>query len=91
MKKGCLAELIAEIKQKNNIPDEVKIPENTIHQGLKRGPVSNSGTKGYDSSLLLIKPTLIATIIQMARMRQCITPAQGISLVNSLIGKKYTS
>ena len=37
------------------------------------------------SPLLRIEPIIVSIIVQMARMRQCLTPSKGLLLVNSLI------
>ena len=40
---------------------------------------------GIKSPLLALEPTIVSIIIQMARIRQCLTPSRGIRLVNALI------
>jgi len=40
---------------------------------------------GVKLPLLELEPMIVSIIIQMARIRQCLTPSRGIRLVNSLI------
>ena len=85
MKKGRLTELINEIKSKNNIATSIKIQENTIRRRSQRGKMYSDGVGGHQSPLTPIEPTIVSTIIQMARIRQCLTPSQGLKLVNDII------
>ena len=85
VKRGYLLNLIKRIKTKNNIPDNVNIRETTIRQRVKRKRVFTNGSRGHESPLLPIESTVVKLIIQLSRIRQCLTPSQGLSLVNSLI------
>ena len=85
MKRGSLTSLIARIKAKNNVGADVIIAEETIRQRIKRDAVFTNGGRGHDSPLLPLEPTIVKIIIQMSRIRQCVTPSQGLKLVNSMI------
>ena len=84
-KPGYLTSLITEIKVKNNVPEDVIISEGSIRQRIKRGNLYTNGGRGPDSPLLALEPTIVKTIIQISRIRQCITPSTGLKLVNSII------
>ena len=85
MKRGSLTSLIARIKAKNNVGADVVIAECTIRQRIKRDAVFTNGGRGHDSPLLPLEPTIVKIIIQMSRIRQCMTPSQGLKLVNCMI------
>ena len=79
--------MINSIKKKNSIPDDVRIAESAIRQRVKRKRIFTNGSRGHESPLLPIESTVIRLIIQLSRIHQCLTPFQGLSLVNSLIKK----
>lgn len=85
VKRGYLWSLIAHIKEKNSILTTINIPESTIHQRAKRGNILSNGCGGHVSPLTPLEPSFVSTIIQPARIRQCITPSQGLKLINSVI------
>lgn len=85
MKKGRLAEIISEVKRKNNLDKDVVILESTIRKRLTRGTTFSNGVGGHTSPLSALEPTFVATIVQMARIRQSLTPAQALELINGMI------
>ena len=85
MKKGRLAEIISEVKRKNNLDKDVVILESTIRKRLTRGTTFSNGVGGHTSPLSALEPIFVATIVQMARIRQSLTPAQALELVDGMI------
>ena len=81
----CLANIIKEVKSKNNIPKDVIFDKHTIWQQLWRVTVYSDGCGGHNYPILTIEPTIIKTVLQMERIRQCLTTTQGLALVNSMI------
>ena len=85
MKRGRLAEIISEVKRKNNLDKDVVILESTIRKRLTRGTTFSDGVGGHTSPLSKLEPTFVATILQMARIRQSLTPVQALELINGMI------
>ena len=85
MRKGRLAEIISSIEQKRNLPVGSTIKESLVRKRITRGKSFITTKKGLQSPLLAMENLLVRTIIQMARVRQCLTPSQGVALVNSMI------
>ena len=84
MRKGRLSEIIESVTEKNNLHD-VTISCESMRQRVKRKKIITVVDRGVPSPLLNIEPTIVSTIIQLSRIRQSITPSQGIMLVNSII------
>ena len=84
VKRGALKQLINDVKRKRDIND-VEIPMGTIRQRVLRKKTHSHHHAGHVSPLLAIEDTVVQLIIQMARIRECLTPSKGLSLVNSLI------
>ena len=84
MRRGRLQEIIKEVRTQNNIPEDVIINASTIQQRCrrKRTQVFSSGTP---SPLQAVETRMIATMIQLVRIRQPVTPSQAVSLANSMI------
>jgi len=74
------------MKRKRNLDDAVVSP-GTIRQRVLRDDlvVKHNQHGGHVSPLTDIEETVILIIIQMARIRQCLSPSTGLALVNSLI------
>ena len=85
MKKGRLTEIIKQVIARINLPEDTEMKEEIIWQRLKRGAIFCVNGKCYSSPLLPLEPTFVSIIIQMAHIHQCLTPSQGLCLVNSLI------
>ena len=79
-------EIIAEAKNCHFLGDDIVISKGMIHQRQKRNAIveKNQGG-GLQSPLHSIKPQLVRILIQMTEIRQCLTPAEAIHLINSLI------
>ena len=78
------------MKRRLDVPDDIVISAHTIRQRQKRGGVVLAGQKGRQSGglispLISIEPQIVEILIQMAQIRQCLTPAEAIQLINSLI------
>ena len=84
MKKGELASIIASVKRKRSLPDDVRILPDTIRRRVRRKSTFVTH-RGPASPLAAIELTVVKIIIQMARIRQSLTQAKGLALVNSLI------
>ena len=87
LKRGCLDELIKSVKQKNNLPDDLTISKQSIRQRLKpsQNLVVVNSHPGHTSPLADIEQDVVNIMIQMARLRQCVTPTQAIQLINAVI------
>ena len=82
---GCLKNIIKEVKSKNSIPEYVIFDKHKICQRLWIGDVYSDGCGGHNYHILPMDSTIIKPILQMARIRRCLTPTQGLALVNSMI------
>ena len=81
--KGCLDNIINEVCSEKNA--SFKINPSAIRQRYYRKNLICHHKPGHISPLDRIEPTIIKIILQMARIRQSITPSRGLRLVNSLI------
>ena len=85
MKCGRLEQIVTEICSACNIP---YLPEEIIkiiRQREWRKRTFITSVDGLVSPLLAVEPKVVSIILQMCRIRQSLTPAQGLSLVNSVI------
>ena len=64
--------------------------KDSIRKIIKRGNIATY-SRGNKSPLESIKTIIVTILIQMARIRQCLTPSCRISLVNSLISDSELS
>lgn len=83
VRKGTLELIIKKVSKKMEIKDTI-LPA-TIRQRYYRKHIVSHHVGGHISPLNSIEPTIIEIILQMARIRQSITPSKGLMLVNSLI------
>ena len=84
MRKGQLKDIITQVKSKKGI--DIEILPSAIRRRLERKSLqSHHVAGGQISPLLRIELTVVEIIVQMARIRQCLTPSKGLQLVNSLI------
>ena len=84
VRKGLLNEIIEDVRKKKGIKD--KISPLAIRKRVQRNSLDNHHLAGGQvSPLQRIEPIIVNIIVQMARMRQCLTPSKGLLLVNSLI------
>ena len=84
MKKGRLQEIIKEVREQNNIPEDITINVATIQQRCRRKR-TQVYCSGPPPPLGPIEDRLIATMLLLCRIRQPVTPSQAISLANSMI------
>jgi len=82
VKKGALADIIMQCKNKYNVP-HADIKVGTVKQRLKRN--STKSGPGQKSPMEHIEPYIVSIIIQLANMRIPITTLQGLQLCNSII------
>ena len=83
--KGTLDGIIREETEGTDLKN--KILPDAIRQRFYRKRVVCNHVAGHVSPLEPIEQTVIDIILQMARIRQSITPSRGLLLVNSLIDK----
>ena len=84
VRKGLLNEIIEDVQKKRGIED--KTSPLAIRKRVLRNCLNNHHLAGGQvSPLQKIEPIIVNIIVQMARMRQCLTPSKGLLLVNSLI------
>ena len=81
---GLLQEIINDVSKKRNLPSSYVIKADSIQKRIKRGNVSAKSC-GLTSPLVALETIVVTIVIQMARIRQCLTPSCGVVLVNSLI------
>ena len=81
--KGTLNNIIKEVCDKRNLKETI-LP-NGIRQRFYRKKLTIRHKPGQISPLDRIEPTIIRIILQMARIRQSISPSRGLRLINSLI------
>ena len=86
LKNNTLKDIIDDVKKKRSLPDNVEIKTDFVRQRISRGNKFVVTTKGgVTTSLYALEPTIVTIIIQMARIRQCLSPSKAIELVNSII------
>mmetsp|Transcript_12989 Transcript_12989/g.15242 ORF Transcript_12989/g.15242 Transcript_12989/m.15242 type:complete len:125 (-) Transcript_12989:809-1183(-) len=85
LKRGCIDEIITNTKQKNLLPAECVIDKCMIRQRQKRNVFVLNPHAGHSSPLSSAEPDIIATLIQMDKMRHSLTPSQSLKLINSMI------
>ena len=84
VKSGTLKGIIEDVKNKYKLHD-IKISPSAIRQRLYRKKPICHHVAGRISPLESIEPTVISIVIQMARIRQSLSPSEGLRLINSLI------
>ena len=72
------------VRNKRNLPDDAEITQHSIRRRIERKKVFVTQT-GLSSPLLALENTIVTLLIQMGRIRQCLSPSQSLQLVNSLI------
>lgn len=75
MNKGHLMEIIKEFKMKNKVSDDIGISDTTIRQRVMCGSIFSHVISGHRYPLLPLESLFVATIIQMARIRQSLSPS----------------
>ena len=85
LKRGCFAEIIGTVLRKNNL-QHITISKQCIRQRLKpdHNAIVVNSHPGHSSPLAGMEQDVISVMIQMARLRQCITPSQAIQLIKRI-------
>ena len=83
---GKLLSIISEVKKRNCLPVDTIILESGIRSRVKKQRLlvlqSHPGTQ---SPMVEYEMEFVNVITQMARMRECLSPSEAISLINSMI------
>ena len=88
VKRGTLSELIETKKRERGVDFEIK--HQTIRRRIVRQKMFHTHRCGHRSPLQEIEHIAVSIMIQMARIRQPLTPSRGLSLINNLIsGTEY--
>ena len=88
VKRGTLCELIDRKKGERGVEFEIK--HQTICQHIVRQKLFHTHRGGHRSPLEEIEHIAVSIMIQMARIRQPLSPSKGLSLINNLIsGTEY--
>jgi len=88
VKRGTLSELIERMKRERGADFEIK--QHTIRRRIIRQKLFHTHRGGHRSPLEEIEHVAVSIMIQMARIRQPLTPSKGLSLINNLIsGTEY--
>ena len=69
--------IINDIKLKQKLPIDIKISADTIRNRVDRKSTLMTGI-GVKPPLFELEPMIVSIVIQMARIRQCLTPSRGI-------------
>ena len=85
VKCGTLKKITDEVKGELKLNKNVNISPSAIRQRYYRKKEVCHHVAGHISPLEKIEPTVISIIIHMGRIRQSLSPSQGLRLVNSLI------
>ena len=81
-----MKKIIKEVKLEKNLQHDVKITPSAIRKRFYRGKTENHNMAGgHKTPLLKIEPIIVEIILQMARIRQCLTPSKALHLINDLI------
>ena len=84
MEKAALAAIVCDVQDNRNLPPEFSFPVSSIRTRIRRDKPF-AFNRGHTTPLLDMEPVFVSTIKQMCQIRQCLTPPQGIDLVNSMI------
>jgi len=83
---GHLTSLVSQVKSSNDLGEDVLISSACVRQQYKKARVFLEGSKpGPTSPLHSCEDEFVRVLIQMARMRQALSPSEGVSLINSMI------
>ena len=90
LEEGLLDKIIADVSKKRNLAERFVVTKDSIRKRIKRGSLTTY-SRGPVSPLESLETVIVTLLIQMARIRQCLTPACDISLINSLISESELS
>ena len=89
--RGYLTKLISRVKASNGLGADVDISEACVRQRYKKARLFLEDSKtGPISPLRACEMEFVQVLIQMAKMRQSLSPSQGICLINSMIDGTQT-
>ena len=84
--RGRLGRIIAEVKVRNNLLDDTIIKSSCIRSRVKKQRTSVlQSHPGTPSPLLAYEMEFVSVLIQMARMRESLSPTESMSLINDVI------
>ena len=84
--RGHLTNIISRVKRKYELGHDINITVACICQRFKKSRlIVESARPGPSSPLNRCENEFVKVLIQMARMRQALSPSQGVDLINSLI------
>ena len=86
-----LHNVIAQVTKKRDLPENC-VSVHGIRKRITRGReyIPYTCKAGLSSPLLAIEPTIVAIILQMARVRESLSNSQAVELVNSIVqGTEY--
>ena len=86
LEKGSLKKLTTQVINDRDLPARTSITPSSILHRQKRGKlVTTRTTGGLYSPLIEMEPAVVNIIIQMARIRVCLRPSDGVRLINSML------
>ena len=84
MTKGILVTIIADAQEDRNLPPDFLMPLTAVRIRIKCDKLF-AFHRSCTTPLLNMEIVYVSTIKQMCQIRQCLTPPQGIELVNRMI------
>ena len=82
---SALKDIIAKVSKENNLHG-VSITPSAIRRRFYRKRIENHHMAGgHESPLAGMEPIIVEIILQIARIRRCLTPSRALRLVNDLI------
>ena len=86
MPHGHLTKLISLVKRKHSVGEDTSFSTHCICQRVKKGCLEMKDCKpGPKSPLQIYEHEFVQVMVKMAKMRQALSPSEGISLINNLI------
>ena len=82
---SALKDIIAKVSKENNLHGVSITPSAIRRRFYRKRIVNHHLAGGQESPLAPIEPIIVEIILQMARIRQCLTPSRALRLVNDLI------
>jgi hypothetical protein len=81
--KGAYAEIVKQTEKKFSL-EEGSLNKETLLTHVKRGKLSAAG-RGLNSPMLVLEAHFLDMILDLAAMRQPVTPTDALALINSMI------
>ena len=87
--RGRLHSIISDVKERHGLSEDCVITKDCIISRMQRQKLHISrACPGPSSPLEQYELEFVAILIQMARMRECLSPSEAVALINSLISGK---